>query len=152
MLDVHSPHMPRVQHKNYTTIAAFLYEFVCRWGAIEVIVTDNAPQYLQAVEQLAEKYHINHIRISPYNSHAQGPIEQWHYDVQEAIMKAAEGDESKWPDVAPAVLWAEQVTIQKYTGYSPDYLPHVVLGSPVQSSFCLSGRWTETETSPPKSQ
>jgi len=56
-------------------ITAFLYELVCRWGAIEVIVTDNAPQYLQAAEQLAEKHHIRHIKISPYNLRAQEPIE-----------------------------------------------------------------------------
>jgi len=114
-----------VRHENYTTIAAFLYELVCQWGAIEVIVTDNAPQYLQAVEHLAEKHHVGHIRISPYNS-CEGPIERRHYDVREAIMKAAEGDESKWPDVAPAVFWAERVTIQKSTGYSPYYLVHGV--------------------------
>ena len=41
-------------------------------------------------------------------------------------MKVAEGDESKWPDVVPAVFWAEQVTIQKSTGYSPYYLAHGV--------------------------
>ena len=41
-------------------------------------------------------------------------------------MKAAEGDESKWPDVVPAVFWAERVTIQKSTGYSPYYLAHGV--------------------------
>jgi len=95
-----------VRHENYTSIAAFLYELVCRWGAIEVIVTNNAPQYLQAAEHLAEKHHVKHIRISLYNSHAQGPIERRHYDVREAIMKAAEGDELKWPDVMPA-FWAE---------------------------------------------
>ena len=120
------PEWKMVRHENYSTIAAFLYELVCRWGAIEVIVTDNAPQYLQAAEHLAEKHHIKHIRISPYNSRAQGPIERRHYDVREAIIKAAEGDESKWPDVAPAVFWAERVTIQKSTGYSPYYLAHGV--------------------------
>jgi hypothetical protein len=87
---------------------------------------DNAPQYLQAAEHLVEKHHIKHIKISLYNSRAQGPIEQWHFDVCEAIMKAAEGDESKWPEVAPAVFWAERVTIQKSTGYLPYYLAHGV--------------------------
>ena len=47
-----------VKHKNFKTIAVFLYELVCRWGAIKVLVTDNAPQYLQAAELLAEKFHI----------------------------------------------------------------------------------------------
>ena len=120
------PEWKMVKHENFKTIAAFLYELVCRWGAIEILVTDNAPQYLQAAELLAEKFHIKHIKISPYNSRAQGPIERRHYDVREAIMKAAEGDESKWPDVAPAVFWAERVTIQKSTGYSPYYLAHGV--------------------------
>ena len=115
-----------VQQENYMTIAAFLYELVCQWGAIEVIVTNNAPQYLQAVEHLAEKHHIKHIKISPYNSRAQGPIERQHFDVWEAIMKAAEGDKSKWPDVAPAVFWAERVMIQKSMGYLPYYLVHRV--------------------------
>ena len=62
------PEWKMVRQENYTTIAAFLYELVCRWGAIEVIVTDNAPQYLQAAEHLAERHHIKHIKISPYNS------------------------------------------------------------------------------------
>ena len=35
-------------------------------------------------------------------------------------------NESKWPDVAPAVFWAERITIQKSTGYSPYYLAHSV--------------------------
>ena len=65
-----------VKHENFKTIVAFLYELVCRWGAIKVLVTDNAPQYLQAAELLAEKFHIKHIKILPYNSRAQGPIER----------------------------------------------------------------------------
>ena len=46
--------------------------------------------------------------------------------MREAIIKAADGDISKWPDVAPSVFWAERVTIQKSTGYSPYYLAHGV--------------------------
>jgi hypothetical protein len=89
-------------------------------------VTDNAPQYLQAATYLAEKFHIHHIKISPYNSRAQGPIERRHYDVREALIKVADGDVSRWPDVAPSVFWAERVTIQKSMGYSPFYLSHGV--------------------------
>ena len=42
------------------------------------------------------------------------------------LVKAADGDESKWPDVAPSVFWAEQVTIQKSTGYLPYFIAHGV--------------------------
>jgi len=121
------PEWTKARNDNFKTIANFIHEkILCRWGAVEIIVTDNAPQYIQAVEYLAEKYHIHHIKISPYNSRAQGPIERRHFDVREALIKAADGDESKWPNVAPSVFWAETVTIQKSCGYCPFYLAHGV--------------------------
>jgi hypothetical protein len=121
------PEWTMVKNENFKTIAKFIFEvLLCRWGALEILVSDNAPQYLQAAEYLSEKYHIDHIKISPYNSRAQGPIERRHFDVREALIKAADGDASRWPDVAPAVFWAERVTIQKSTGYSPYYLAHGV--------------------------
>ena len=45
--------------------------------------------------------------------------------------------------------------LTKQSGGSPDCRTSRIpdfLGSPVQSGFCLSGTWTETETGPPKSQ
>jgi hypothetical protein len=116
-----------LKNENFKTIAKFILEkLLCQWGAIEIIVTDNTPQYIQAVEYLANKYHIHHIKISPYNSQAQGPIERRHFDIREALIKATDGDISRWPDVASSVFWAERVTIQKSTGYSPFYLAHGV--------------------------
>ena len=121
------PEWTMVKNENFKSIAKFIYEnLLCRWGALEIMVSDNAPQYLQASEYLAEKYHIHHIKISPYNSRAQGPIERRHFDVREALIKAADGDTSRWPDVAPSVFWAERVSIQKSTGYSPYFLAHGV--------------------------
>lgn len=120
------PEWAMVRNENAEAIAKFLFQIMCRWGAIETIVTDNAPQYLQAAEILVQKYHVHHIKISPYNSRASGPIERRHYDVREAVIKAAEGDESKWPEVAASVFWAERVTIQKSIGYSPYYMAHGV--------------------------
>ena len=45
---------------------------------------------------------------------------------REALMKTCKGDESKWTTVAYAVLWAERVTIQRATGYSPYRIVHGV--------------------------
>ena len=120
------PEWSMVKTENFKAIATFIHQILCRWGAIEEIVTDNAPQYIQAAKYLADKFHIHHIRISPYNSRAQGPIERKHYDVRESIIKATDGDESKWPEVAPSIFWAERITIQKSTGYSPYYIAHGV--------------------------
>jgi Integrase zinc binding domain len=76
------PEWMMAKNENYKSIAKFIFEHIlCRWGAVEILVTDNAPQYIQAAKYLAKKYHIYHIKISPYNSRAQGPIERRHYDV-----------------------------------------------------------------------
>ena len=41
-------------------------------------------------------------------------------------MKTGEGLQEKWPEVAHSVFWAERVTAQESTGYSPFYLAHGV--------------------------
>ena len=54
-------------------IADFIFQdILCRWGALEEIVTDNAGAYVAALDILANRYGIHHIRISGYNSQANG--------------------------------------------------------------------------------
>ncbi|RDB26457.1 hypothetical protein Hypma_006024 [Hypsizygus marmoreus] len=119
------PEWRMLQSEKAEVIGLFIFEeILCRWGAVEEIVTDNGKNYIAAVEWLAEKYHIHHIQISPYNSQANGIIERRHFDVHESMIKAADGIPSKWPDTAHSVFWAERVTTQKHTGYSPYYIAH----------------------------
>jgi hypothetical protein len=108
-------------------IADFIFQdILCRWGAVEEIVTDNAPSYIAAIDILALRYGIRHIRVSGYNSQANGIVESKHFDVREAIVKTCLGNESKWREVLPQVFWAERVTIRRNTGYSPYYMVHGV--------------------------
>ncbi|GBE81308.1 Gag-Pol polyprotein [Sparassis crispa] len=114
-----------LRQENGRTLGAFIFEeILCRWGAVAEIVTDNDSAFVQALDYLAQQYKIHHIRISPYNSQANGLVERRHLDVREAAMKTCLGDERKWPIVMPAVFWAERVTIQRSTGYSPYYMAH----------------------------
>ncbi|TFK16339.1 hypothetical protein FA15DRAFT_552810, partial [Coprinopsis marcescibilis] len=53
-------------------------------------------------------------------------VERRHFDVREALVKAADGVESKWSRFASSVLWAERTAIQRSTGYSPYYIAHGV--------------------------
>ena len=93
-------------------IADFIFQdILCRWGGLEEIVTDNGPPYIAALDILASRYGIRHIRISGYNSRANGIVESKHFDVREAIVKTCEGDVSKWRQVLPQVFWAERITI-----------------------------------------
>src|ERR1700761_954778 len=95
------------------TIGQWLWEdVICRWGSLMEIVTDNGSAFLAAMEWLKEKYGIENIRISPYNSQANGLVERAHYDVHTSLLKAANGDESKWFFVFPLVMWTDHCTIR----------------------------------------
>lgn len=121
------PEFRMLRNESAKGIAAFLFEqILCRWGLIHSIVSDNGSSTVAAIKHLADHYHFHHIPISAYNSRADGLVERRHRDVREAIMKTAEGIESKWTEVTHAVFWAERITIQKATGFSPYYMAHGV--------------------------
>jgi transposase InsO family protein len=102
------------------TIGTFIFEeILCRWGAVEQIVTDNSTAYVAALDWLAERYGIHHIRILPYNSQANGIIEWQHRTVCESIFKVCDGDDSHWPMVTPFTFWADHATTCKSTGTPP---------------------------------
>jgi transposase InsO family protein len=89
------PEWRMLQKESMKIIVSFIFEeLFCRWGPIVEIVTDNAPVIKAAVDDLVARYNVHHVRISPYNSQANGIIEQRHRDVREAIMKSSEGEES----------------------------------------------------------
>jgi hypothetical protein len=109
------------------TLAYFVFEeILCRWGGLGEIVTDNGAPWVAAIKFLAKLFKIYHIKISGYNSRANGLVESKHFDVREAIVKTCKGNVQKWRQVLPQVMWAERITIRKATGYSPFYMAHGV--------------------------
>jgi transposase InsO family protein len=64
-------------------LAAFIFEdILCRWDAVEEIVTDNGTAFVAALDLLADRYGIRHICISAYNSHANGIVERQHRTIR----------------------------------------------------------------------
>jgi hypothetical protein len=94
-------------------------DILCRWGALTEIVLDNGAPYVKALDYLAKRYHIHHIRISGYNSCANGIVERSHFEVRQALFKAADGDQSRWHQAAYSVFWADRITTHKQMGCSP---------------------------------
>jgi hypothetical protein len=77
------------------TLSSFIFEeILCRWGAVGEIVTDTRTTDVVVLDWLSSRYGIRHIRISAYNSHANGIIEQQHGTIQDSLMKACDGDTS----------------------------------------------------------
>ena len=85
-----------VKSETEEAIGKFIHEeILCCWGAVSEIVTDNGTAFVAATEYLAKTYGIRHIWISAYNSQANKIIERRHLDVQEALLKACEGEAVK---------------------------------------------------------
>jgi transposase InsO family protein len=104
----------------------FLKKIILRYGIVQEVVTDNGPSFGKEFSELLTKYGIRHIKISPYNSQANGPVERGHYNIREALVKLCKGDLSKWPLYVSAANYADRITVRKSTGYSPYYLLHGV--------------------------
>ena len=102
------------------TLGDWIYQdWLCRWGALCEIITDNGAAGVAALEYLEKTYHIRHIRISGYNSRANGIVESPHFHIREALVKVCAGDPSKWLSRIYAVLWADRVTVRRRMGCSP---------------------------------
>ena len=117
---IYWPEWAMLAKENAVTLGKWiLNDIIYCWDLLLEIITDNGPAFLKALAYLEKHYHIKHIRISGYNSHANGIVEWSHFEVREAIFKACNGDESKWSGVAYSVFWAERVTIRCRMGCSP---------------------------------
>ena len=117
---VHWPEFDMLRSENARTIGEWLLRcFIYRWGTLVEIVSDNGGPFVKAIGYLSKRYHINHIRISGYNSRANGIVERAHFDVRQALFKATNGDASKWSTAAYSVFWADRVTVRKRMGCSP---------------------------------
>lgn len=121
------PEWRALQVETSRTLATFIFEdILCRWGAVEEIVTDNSTAFVAALDTLADRYGIQHIHISAYNSHTNGIVERQHCTIRESLVKACEGNIAKWPTLAPHAFWADRITTRKATRHSPFYMAHSV--------------------------
>ena len=116
----HWPEWAMLRQESAKSLAHFiLHDIIYRWGTLQEIVTDNGAPFVKALTYLAQHYHIKHIRISGYNSRANGLVERSHFDVRQALFKACDGEQSKWSTSAYSVFWAERVTVRRRMGCSP---------------------------------
>ena len=110
---------------NAKNLAKFFKEqIIYRYGTVEEVVTYNGPSMMGEFAQLVKKFNIHQIRISAYNSQANGVVERGHYNLREAIVKMCNGKMSDWPNVLTAAVYADRITVRRATGFSPFYLLH----------------------------
>lgn len=112
---------------NAKALANFFWEQIyCRYGMVLHVVTDNGPEVKGAFAILMRRLKVPHVRISPYNSKANGVVERGHFIIREAIVKACEGKIDQWPSKVPLAFFADRISTSKATGFSAFYLLHGV--------------------------
>jgi hypothetical protein len=95
---------------NSATISKFLWEEIfCQYDVIGIVVTDNGPEVQKAFEHLMEKSGIPQVKISPYNSRANGGVERDHYIIRKALIKACEGKINRWPNLVHHAFFADKI-------------------------------------------
>ena len=116
----HYPEFRMLRKETVQALGDWIFQdILCRWGTLVEIVSDNGKPFVAALGYIKKKYHIKHIRISGYNSRANGIIERLHFDVRQALFKAANGEQSKWSQVTYSAFWSECVTPRRRMGCSP---------------------------------
>jgi hypothetical protein len=112
------------------TLGNFIFEeIICRWGTIVEIVTNNGTSIIAMLEHIAKWYHINHIRISLYNSKAIGIVEVKHFSICDTLFKACDTDGAEpgsWSCYFFHTLWAERITHRHHMGCSLYFAAHGV--------------------------
>ena len=106
------PEFWKFRKETVVAIGDWLYEnILCQWGVLSKVVTDNGTVFFKALAHLAKWYHINHIWVSGYNLKANGIVERPHFKIQQSLIKAADGDQSKWSQAAYLIFWAERIQL-----------------------------------------
>ena len=118
----------RALHKaSAANLAKFFWEeIICRYGTIGEVVTDNGPEVKGAFEELVRRYDIHQIKISAYNSKANGVVERGHFITREGIVKLYNGKLDQWPSKVHHTFFADKCIVCKSTGFSLFYLLHRV--------------------------
>ncbi|RDX40918.1 hypothetical protein OH76DRAFT_1326605, partial [Lentinus brumalis] len=96
-----------------------------------------------ATKKLLKRYGNPQIKITPYNKHASGVVEQGHFTIRQAILKDCKDQPKRWPEKVPLAFFADRVTTRHSTGFSPFYLLHgthpILPFDLTEATFMISG-------------
>lgn len=113
-----------LQTASARAVAMFVLEdLILCYGCIGKIVIDNGPEFKGTLSDLLKQYSIPQVYISPYNSQANGVVEQWHY-AKRSLGESLQGCIHLWPNKLQMALFADNITIRRSTGYSAYFLLH----------------------------
>ena len=112
-----------VKGPDAKTVARSLYHYVCMHGMPLRIVSDNGSEFVNTlVQELALLLGMKWNKIAPYNSKANGKVENAHKGVQSIIRAYLDEFPNDWDDMLPLAEFCINTSISEVTKYSPFFL------------------------------
>lgn len=113
--------VPRITAQ--TTAHIFITAILCRFGCMEITVSDRALNYCgEIMTELHALLGIRHITTSSYHPEANGSVERANGTIVKAIRMYCSDKQSKWDNYLPFALFAYRNSVHATTGLTPYYM------------------------------
>jgi len=99
------------------SVAAFIYEWITRYGVPGMIIHDNGSENQKIAKELIDRYRINNINIASYHPQSNGLVESRHQKIVDALAKL--NNNNKWVKNLLAVLWPDRIMTRVSTCFTP---------------------------------
>jgi len=109
-----------LQEANSLTIAdAFVNNFICIYGAPEIILMDQRTNFLSSlIRNLTKKFNIKHFKTTAYHPQSNGSLERSHYVLTEYLKTQINKDE-EWDEHISLAMFSYNTSVHESTSYSP---------------------------------
>jgi hypothetical protein len=113
-----------VEAASYSTlkakhVARFIENnIICRYGVPHEMIFDNGMHFENKVQEIFQKYGIQHHKSSPYRLQMNGAVEVANKNVKVILEKTIEGHRN-WVEKLPFALWGYCTSIRTSTGATP---------------------------------
>ena len=104
-----------IRKNDSTTIAAFIFDWISRYGVPGMVVNDGGAENKKVAAHLMKRYRIYNVRIATYHPQSNGLIERGHQSIVDALAKLG----GQWHLLLSFVVWADRITTRRSTGFPP---------------------------------
>jgi len=106
-----------------TVARYFVEEWICRYGAPEILTSDRGRQFLSdLIDQVCRLMMIDQNTTTSYHPATNGKEERWHQTWAEMTSRYLSDEQTDWDLYVPYMLAAYRFTIQNSAGDSPYFL------------------------------
>ena len=112
-----------VKDKSAPTVAAFLYDVMCRHGCFKIQINDQGKEFVNEVSnKLLEMTGTEQRVTSAYHPQSNGLCERQNRTIKDSLVKILGENPKEWSNVIQGVLFAHRVSVHYSTKFSPFFL------------------------------